>query len=167
MDCSNWDTSVKCSYVLCSSRVTRERKERQRLWAQRKTPRPPKGNERAEEVTDSGQHKDEEPHEAAAVKHGMLPTDIVNLLAAREKQVFLSDSEDDKNEEKPAPRKKKQKHYGPEAVILNEIPHAPCLQTSLDFLKKKKMQVSRSHSVLENSNQALRLISSCGLLRKK
>ncbi|KAF5204010.1 UDP-N-acetylmuramoyl-L-alanyl-D-glutamate--2, 6-diaminopimelate ligase, partial [Thalictrum thalictroides] len=147
--------------------VARERKERQRLWAQRKTPRPIKGIEGDKLLTEFEHHEEEEPQNMEATKNGMLPNDIVSLLAAREKQVFSSDSEEENPKEKLAHRKKKRRNSGPEPVILNEIPHAQCVQNALKFLKEKKMQVSRSTSVLENSSQALRLISSSGLLGKK
>lgn len=52
----------------------------------------------------------------------------------------------------------------PETVILKEMPPAQCLQNSMEFLKRRKMQVSRSTSVLKNANQALRLLSSQGSL---
>lgn len=55
----------------------------------------------------------------------------------------------------------------PDPVILKDIPPPPCLQDALEFLKKKKMHVSRSTSVLNNSNQAFRLLSTSGLLSKK
>ncbi|KAM0028387.1 hypothetical protein Hdeb2414_s0019g00551041 [Helianthus debilis subsp. tardiflorus] len=51
-----------------------------------------------------------------------------------------------------------------EPVILKEIPPPPCLHNSLEFLKKRKMQVPRSSAILDNSNQALRFLSSSGLL---
>lgn len=54
-----------------------------------------------------------------------------------------------------------------EPVILKEIPPPQCLENSMDFLKKRKMQVSRSPAVLNNSNQALRLLSKTGLLSNK
>ncbi|OVA05183.1 hypothetical protein BVC80_8893g22 [Macleaya cordata] len=141
------------------SRVAREGKERRRRWAQRKTPRKSEGDGGVKELTEA------EPHQEA--EDGMLPADIVNALVAREKQVFLSDSEEDDIKEKTTARKKKPKTLGPETVILKEIPSAQCLQNSLEFLKMRKMQVSRSSSVLNNSNQALRLISTCSLLSKK
>ncbi|XP_038994814.1 uncharacterized protein LOC120118971 [Hibiscus syriacus] len=90
----------------------------------------------------------------------MLPTNVVEMLASREKQVFLSDSEDEKAEADPTPGKKK-KNSGLEPVILNHIPPPQCLQSSMEFLKKRKMQVPRSSLVLKNSNQVLRL--SCAL----
>ncbi|KAF9678405.1 hypothetical protein SADUNF_Sadunf07G0031600 [Salix dunnii] len=132
------------------ARVVRESKEKRRRLAQRKTAQPPKVNER------------------------MLPSDIVQLLAAREKiltirtcavcrKVFLSDSDDEKAEEKRLPKKKKCRSLGNETVILKDMAPPPCIQNSLEFLKKKKMQLSRSSSVLNNPGQALRLISSSGL----
>lgn len=55
--------------------------------------------------------------------------------------------------------------YRVDTVLLNEIPPAQCLQNSLEFLKKRKMQVPRSNAVLKNSHKALRLLSSSGLLK--
>ncbi|KAK9054068.1 hypothetical protein SSX86_025144 [Deinandra increscens subsp. villosa] len=135
------------------ARVLREVKERRRKWAEKLTPRQPRLNKSTPESVDT----ESPPNE------GMLPDDIVKLLAANEKKVFSSDSEEEKSEKKP--RKKKFKHAGMEAVILKEIPPPPCLQNSLEFLKKRKMQVPRSSAVLDNSNQALRFLSSSGLLR--
>ncbi|XP_048335979.2 uncharacterized protein LOC107424744 [Ziziphus jujuba] len=124
------------------ARVVREGKERRRQWAQRITPRPSQGQkvENVQDVTDS-----ETQNESVGNK-GMLPNDIVELLAAREKQVFLSDSEDEKSQVKPTSKMKKRKprNSGVNTVVLKEIPSAQCLQTSLEFLKKRKTQVSRS-----------------------
>ncbi|OWM66315.1 uncharacterized protein LOC116200900 [Punica granatum] len=145
------------------ARVKREGKERRRLWAQRKTPRASKVTEDVQEVGESGTDKDENEY---LINKGMLPSDIVDMLAAREKQVFLSDSEDEKPEAKPTKRKKHKKS-GSEPVILNEIPPPQCLQNSLDFLKKRKMQVARSNLILNNPNQALRFLSNSGMLTQK
>ncbi|XP_065859274.1 uncharacterized protein [Euphorbia lathyris] len=142
------------------ARVVREAKERRRQWAQKITPRPSKGDESIQHVVES------EADQESLGTGGMLPNEIVELLAAREKKVYLSDSEDEKVESRSRPRKKKAKSSGMETVILKDMYPPPCLQKSLEFLKKKKMQVSRSSSVLNNSNQALRLISSSGLLSK-
>ncbi|GLU13649.1 hypothetical protein SLE2022_302730 [Rubroshorea leprosula] len=142
------------------ARAVREGKERRRLWAQKKTPKKSKEVNNVKDVVEA--ETEDEPR----ANIGMLPTNIVEMLAAREKQVFLSDSEDENSEEKPRKRKKKHKSSGLEPVILKEIPPAPCLQNSLDFLKKRKMQVPRSSSVLNNSNQALRLLSTTGVLSK-
>ncbi|KAK0604484.1 hypothetical protein LWI29_016119 [Acer saccharum] len=132
----------------------------------------------------------------------MLPSDIVELLASREKydascslcvwfecanscymyrtysfqiltkmssffcrQVFLSDSEDEKAEVKCNPTKKKKKSSRLETVILNDMPPPECLKNSLEFLKKRKTQVARSYAVLNNPNKALRLLSTSGLLK--
>ncbi|KAF5183292.1 hypothetical protein FRX31_027122 [Thalictrum thalictroides] len=94
------------------TRVARERKERQRLWAQRKTPRPIKGIEGDKLLTEFEHHEEEEPQNMEATKNGMLPNDIVSLLAAREKQVFSSDSEEENPKEKLAHRKKKRRNSG-------------------------------------------------------
>ncbi|KAF6155754.1 hypothetical protein GIB67_007401 [Kingdonia uniflora] len=140
------------------TRVAQESKERRRRWSQRRTPRPSESAEHKEDATET------ESHQEAPDREGMLPNDIVNLLAARERQVFSSDSEVDDVEEKCSTKKKRTKSFGTEPVILTNIPHAQCLQNSLDFLKERKMQVSRSHSILKNSSQALRFISRSGLL---
>ncbi|XVE87223.1 hypothetical protein DITRI_Ditri18aG0098900 [Diplodiscus trichospermus] len=142
------------------ARVVREGKERRRLWAQRKTPRQSARVENCQEDVET------EADEDSQTKKGMLPADIVEMLASREKQNFVSDSEDEKTEVKPTSTKKKKKSSGSEPVILKDIPPPPCLQNSLEFLKKRKMQVPRSTSVLKNSNQALRLtctLSTSGL----
>lgn len=61
-------------------RVVREGKERRRQWAQRKTPRPSAGiNINAEEVIET------ETEQESNGRFGMLPNNIVELLAAREK----------------------------------------------------------------------------------
>lgn len=149
------------------ARVAREGKERRRQWAEKKTPRPSRANEtkvkeNAQDVTDK------EAFPAFEGSEGMLPNDIVEVLAAREKQAFASDSEEEYVEEKPISKKKRRKAFsGQETVILNELPPAQCLKNSLDFLKKRKMQVSRSHAVLNNSTQALRLLCTSSLLSKK
>ncbi|XP_058115546.1 uncharacterized protein LOC131258321 isoform X2 [Magnolia sinica] len=140
------------------SRVAREGKEQRRQWEQRKTQRPPRG-EVAVEVSET------EMHQEAQRTEGMLPSDVVNLLAAREKQTFHSDSEDEIADDKLTLKKKKSKISGGGAVLLTNIPPAQCLHKSIEFLKKRKAQVSRSTSVLKNSNQALRLLSTSGVLK--
>ncbi|KAL9340986.1 hypothetical protein Peur_067205 [Populus x canadensis] len=151
------------------ARVVREAKEKRRRLAQRKTAQPPKVNESVRDVVEA---KTETETETETEKEslgsgGMLPSDIVQLLAAREKKVFLSDSEDENAEEKQLPKKKKRRSLGKETVILKEMAPPQCIQNSLEFLKKKKMQLSRSSAVLNNPNQALRLISTSGLFSKK
>lgn len=65
--------------VICFNRVAREGKERRRKWAQRITPRPSKV---VEGVADEPQP---ETNQQSMANIGMLPDDIVQLLAAREK----------------------------------------------------------------------------------
>ncbi|KAL3833398.1 hypothetical protein ACJIZ3_008134 [Penstemon smallii] len=140
------------------ARVVREGKERRRQWAQKLTPRSlPKEKSTKDEA-------ETETREEYQENKGMLPDDIVNFLATREKKVFTSDSEDEEADKKPASRKKRPRKSG-EPVILKDLPPAQCVQNSLDFLQKRKMQVSRSSAVLNNSNQALRFLSTSGLLK--
>ncbi|KAM0933910.1 hypothetical protein DsansV1_C34g0226571 [Dioscorea sansibarensis] len=135
-----------------------EGKERRRQWAQRRTKEKPT-KENVTEVSET-----EEQPEPPNIP-GMLPSNIVSLLAAREKVVFSSDSEEDTHH-KPTTRKKKQKKSGPDTVVLKDIPSAECAKSSLEFLKRRKTQVARSSAVLKNANQALRLLSSQGLVSK-
>ncbi|BFG39015.1 hypothetical protein CerSpe_252890 [Prunus speciosa] len=146
------------------ARVVREGKERRRQWAQRKTPKKtPQPSAGVESVQDAPETETQQESLGSA---GMLPSNIVELLAAREKQVFHSDSEDENTDSKSTKKKKRLKSSGVDTVILKETPAPKCLQNSLAFLEKRKMQVSRSHAVLNNSNQALRFLSSSGLLSK-
>ncbi|CAA0832318.1 Unknown protein [Striga hermonthica] len=143
------------------ARVVREVKERRRKWAKNLTPKPlPKKRS----IKDETETKTE-TYEDSQGNNGMLPDDIVKLLAAREKIVFTSDSEDEKVEKKGTSKKRKLKKSGFEPVILKEIPSAQCVQSSLKFLNKRRMRVPRSSAVLNNSNQALRLLSKSGLLK--
>ncbi|GAB4847071.1 hypothetical protein Ancab_026081 [Ancistrocladus abbreviatus] len=106
----------------------------------------------------------------------MLPEDIVNLLAAREKQVFLSDSDEVKMEKEPKPKKKRPKKSGNgplytvilpmiadiviapynsdslinnrvDPIILKDTAPAYCAENSLEFLKKRKLQIPSSLEV--------------------
>ncbi|XP_022158697.1 uncharacterized protein LOC111025162 [Momordica charantia] len=142
------------------ARVVREGKERRRLWAEKKTPRPSKKGETVEDVAEIPSHIDQ------SSKLGMLPSNLVQLLADREKQVFSSDPGDEKPAAKPKTKRKKTKSSGIETVVLNKRQPAQCLQNSMEFLKKRKMNIPRSSSVLDNPNQALRRLSSSGLLTK-
>ncbi|CAH9084238.1 unnamed protein product [Cuscuta europaea] len=146
------------------SRVVREAKERRRKWAEKLTPRP-KHNKKSNKDATESEVPPEEP-EDATTRGGMLPDSIVQLLVAREKKVFISDSEEEEAPQKrPASEKKRPKRSGLKHVIMmKEIPPPQCIEKSMDFLKKRKMQVQRSSAVLNNSNQALRLLSSTGLL---
>ncbi|KAL9260311.1 hypothetical protein AKJ16_DCAP05084 [Drosera capensis] len=139
------------------ARVIRERKERRRKLAQKLTPR-------AKPVEEPVEREKKTETQEIQNDEDMLPQDIVNLLAAKEKKVFSSDNEEDKEKEQK-PKKKRVKKLGDGLVILNEIPPPPCLQSSLDFLKKRNMQVARSSAVLNNRKQALRLLSTTGILK--
>ncbi|KAI3452090.1 hypothetical protein Pfo_008755 [Paulownia fortunei] len=119
------------------------------------------GKERHTQWEDPSKDETEtETHEEAKDNKEMLPDDGAKLLAACEKKVLTSDYEDQKAEKKPASRKRRPKKSGSEPVILKDTPSSQCAQNSLDFLEKRKMQVSRISAVLNNSNQALRLILS-------
>ncbi|KAL7224031.1 hypothetical protein ACSBR1_025480 [Camellia fascicularis] len=158
------DVEIRKVQSESKARVVREGKERRRQWAQKKTPRRPRTKESIQDVVETETIEDSHDNK------GMLPTDIVQLLAAREKQVFVSDSEEEKEEKtmkKSTSKKTRSKSSGLEPVILKDIPPAQCFQNSLEFLKKRKMQVSRSSSVLNNSNKALRMLSTSGLLSMK
>lgn len=160
------DEEIKKIQRQNKARISREKKERRKKQVERLTPRPkpqadaPEGDD---EMVEDGAGVDEARQ--SQLNTGMLPNDIVDLLAAREKQVFLSDSDEEKSDKKLKPKKKKFKNSGVETVILKEIPPAPCVQNSLEFLKKRKTMVARSPAVLNNSNKALRLLSSSGLLK--
>ncbi|KAK3223373.1 hypothetical protein Dsin_010398 [Dipteronia sinensis] len=80
------------------------------LRAQRKTPRSSKRGEgkQGEGIQDVAET---EPEKESTANVGMLPIDIVELLASREK-----------------------------TVILNDMPPPECLKNSLEFLKKRKTQ---------------------------
>lgn len=66
-------------------RVVREGKERRRQWAQKLTPRPSKAKESSQDI--SGTETQPESNGGS----GLLPDDIVQMLAAREKyDLFLS-----------------------------------------------------------------------------
>ncbi|XP_020217816.1 uncharacterized protein LOC109801213 [Cajanus cajan] len=144
------------------ARVVREGKERRRRWAEKLTPRPSKADEKSQEESAS------EPQQESNTAAGFLPDSIVQMLAAREKQVFLTDTNEEKDDIKPTTsRKRKSRKSGLQPVILSEIGPPKCSQNALEFLKEKQMAVQRSSSVLNNSKQALRLLSSSGVLRRK
>ncbi|GAB4847079.1 hypothetical protein Ancab_026088 [Ancistrocladus abbreviatus] len=157
------------------ARVIREGKEQRKKWAERLTPRPRPLPQPSDEVTKN--EIETEARRESQINDGMLPEGIVNLLAAREKQVFLSDSdEEEKMEKKPKPKKKRPKKSGFEPlyivilqmiadiviapyisdslmnnrvdpIILKEIAPAYCVQNSLEFLKKRKLQVELQATV--------------------
>lgn len=146
------------------ARIIRERKEQRKHRAQRITPRSSAKSKNVG-VEEPGENPEAE---LSRMNQGFLPRHVVEQLIAREKsgQAVSSDSDDDKEEEAKSftREKKKRKSSGTVAMILEDIPPPECLKNSLEFLKKRKMQVARSSSVLNNSNQALRLVS--GMLTK-
>ncbi|KAF3334267.1 hypothetical protein FCM35_KLT20871 [Carex littledalei] len=152
-------------------RVAKEGKERRRQWAQKRTVAKPE-KKRDEEISSTvtgDDHLEQEPEEKRVVP-GMLPKDIVDILAAREKQTFSSDSEEDIVDNKGAKKKKNKKrreNNGPETVVLSDIPPPQCLKNSIDFLKRRKMRTPRSTSILKNADHALCLLSSKGGLLGK
>ncbi|KAG0493387.1 hypothetical protein HPP92_004381 [Vanilla planifolia] len=144
-------------------RVAQESKERRRQWSQRRNQ--PKTDK--ESVSQNPEQEAEEDVNDNPAIPGMLPSHIINFLAEREKNTFASDSEEEVMNPKLVARKKKKKSYGTDTVLLKEIPPAPCLENSIEFLKRRKLSVSRSNSVLKNAHQALRLLSAPGNLLSK
>ncbi|KAJ3679134.1 hypothetical protein LUZ60_017145 [Juncus effusus] len=154
--------------------VAKKNKERRRQWAQKKTAaKSSKKKEEKKEETgeDNGEDELEAEDDDAPVIPGMLPKDIIDRLAAREKQTFSSDSEEEMVNKEAATKVKKNKKRrqanGPETIVLNEIPPPKCLDNSKEFLKKRRMQVARSDSILRNASHSLRLLSSKGGLLGK
>ncbi|OIV92895.1 hypothetical protein TanjilG_01029 [Lupinus angustifolius] len=144
------------------ARVVREGKERRRQWAQKLTPRPSKAVKNSRDVTGT------EPQQESNKTAGFLPDNIVQMLAAREKKVFVSDTNEEIDVKKSTTsRKRKSKKTDLEPVILSEIGPPQCLHSALDFLRERKRSVPRSSSVLNNSSRALRLLSSSGVLGRK
>lgn len=70
-----------------SCRATREGKERRKRWAQRKTSSKPKKQAQTE-VKDEEIKQDEENEETHTIP-GMLPSNVIEMLAAREKYVYF------------------------------------------------------------------------------
>ncbi|KAJ4748104.1 hypothetical protein LUZ62_050181 [Rhynchospora pubera] len=154
-------------------RVAKEGKERRRQRAQtRALAKSEKEKNEAKRKKISGDDQlEQEREEENRVVPGMLPKDIVDILAAREKQTFASDSEEEIDDQKGAAQKKKNKkrheNKGPETVILSDMPPPQCLTSSIDFLNRRKMSTPRSTSVLKNADRALRLLSTKGGLLSK
>jgi hypothetical protein len=67
------------------NRFVREAKEKRRRLAQRKTAQPPKVNESVRDVVEAKTETETETEKESLGSGGMLPSDIVQLLAAREK----------------------------------------------------------------------------------
>lgn len=70
---------------LTLNRIVREAKEKRRRLAQRKTAQPPKVNESVRDVVEAKTEIETETEKESLGSGGMLPSDIVQLLAAREK----------------------------------------------------------------------------------
>ncbi|KAL5670485.1 hypothetical protein ACJX0J_022706, partial [Zea mays] len=137
-------------------RVTREGKERRKRWAQRRTSSKPDKKAPKEVVEDEGTKQSEETD----TMPGMLPTSVIEILAAREKQTFASDSEEENVKQKVQKRKKRMKTAGPETILLKDVRSTQHVKNALDFLEQRKKQVPRSNAVLKNASKALRLLSS-------
>ncbi|KAF0906025.1 hypothetical protein E2562_009041 [Oryza meyeriana var. granulata] len=145
-------------------RVSQQEKERRRRWAQRRTSSKPDKEPLEIEDKDSKQkaEKENEENEEAHAIPGMLPTDVIEMLAAREKQTFSSESEEEITNQKVQKRKKRLKNSGPETILLKDVRSTQHVKNALDFLEQRKNQVPRSSAVLKNANKALRLLSSRG-----
>ncbi|KMZ73724.1 hypothetical protein ZOSMA_142G00230 [Zostera marina] len=133
------------------ARVARERKERRRLWAQRKLPQKSKIKE----------HPNDAPE--------LLPSNIISFLANRENNGILSDSEEMETVENTSRAKKSklQVFSDDEIAIKKDLQLPSCAENSLAFLKRRQMQVPRSRAVLINANRALRFLSAKGGLLSK
>ncbi|KAF2541651.1 hypothetical protein F2Q68_00028702 [Brassica cretica] len=147
------------------ARVAREKKESRRHLLEKITPKKSRKIETFEEEEEEEEAEEEEDPEALANK-GFLSKNIIDFLAQREKQKNGSDSEQEEANKQHL-RKKKQKSSGIETVLYKEIPPPECLKTGLAFLKKRKAQVPRSSSILNNSSQALRLITGAASAKKQ
>ena len=74
--------------MLCPCRVTREGKERRKRWAKRRTSSKP-DKQAPQEIEDQYAHQSEENEETQTMP-GMLPSNVIEMLAAREKYVHIS-----------------------------------------------------------------------------
>ncbi|KAL5213206.1 hypothetical protein ABZP36_024053 [Zizania latifolia] len=144
-------------------RVSQQEKERRRRWAQRRSSSKPDKQKPLEvEDKDSKQNEEDEENEDTHTVPGMLPTNVIEMLAAREKQTFSSESEEEIPDKKVQKRKKKLRTSGPETILLKDVRSTQRVKNALDFLERRKTQVPRSNAVLKNASKALRLISSRG-----
>ncbi|WVZ77587.1 hypothetical protein U9M48_025440 [Paspalum notatum var. saurae] len=141
-------------------RITQEGKERRKRWAQRRTSSKP--DKQAQKKVKDKDTKQSEENEETHTMPGMLPSSVIEMLAAREKQTFSSDSEEENVKQKVQKRKKRTKTSGPEIVLLKDARATQHVKSALDFLEQRKNRVPRSNAVLKNANKALRLLSSKG-----
>lgn len=72
---------------MCPCRVTREGKERRKRWAQRRTSSKP--DKQAPKAVENEDTKQSEENEETHTMHGMLPSSVIEILAAREKYVHF------------------------------------------------------------------------------
>lgn len=91
---------------------------------------------------------------------GTLPKSVIDMLAAREKQTFSSDTEEENVSQKVQKRKKRLKTSGPETILLKDVRCTQHVKNALDFLEHRKNKVPRSNAVLKNANKAMRLFKS-------
>ena len=73
---------------MCPCRVTREGKERRKRWAQRRASSKP--DKKAPKEVEDEDTKQSEENEETNTMPGMLPTSVIEILAAREKYVHFS-----------------------------------------------------------------------------
>lgn len=73
--------------MFCPCRVTREGKERRKRWAERRTSSKP-DKQAPQEIEDQDAHQSEENE--THTMPGMLPSSVIEMLAAREKYVHIS-----------------------------------------------------------------------------
>ncbi|CAD6247812.1 unnamed protein product [Miscanthus lutarioriparius] len=141
-------------------RATREGKERRKRWAQRRASSKP--DKKAPKEVEDEDTKQSEENEETNTMPGMLPTSVIEILAAREKQTFASDSEEENVKQKVQKRKKRMKTDGPETILLKDVRSTQHVKNALDFLEQRRNRVPRSNAVLKNASKALRLLSSKG-----
>ncbi|GJN19203.1 hypothetical protein PR202_gb06450 [Eleusine coracana subsp. coracana] len=143
--------------IMCSCRATREGKERRKRWAQRKASS--KSEKRSQRKVEDEESKQNEESEETHTIPGMLPADVIEMLAAREKQTFESDSEEEYVKPKAQKRRKKLKTTGPEMILLKDVRATEQIKNAIDFLEHRKHLVPRSNAVLKNAHTAFRLMS--------
>jgi len=138
-------------------RATQEDKDRRKRWAKRKTSsKPVKKKPLKIEDKDVKAEEEDEDEETYAMP-GTLPKSVIEMLAAREKQTFSSDSEEEDVNQKVQKKKKKLKTSGPETILLKDVRSTQHMRNALNFLDHRKKLVPRSNAVLKNSHTAMRL----------
>lgn len=74
--------------MCCTCRVTQEGKERRKRWARRRRRSSKQDKQAPKEVEDKDTRQSEENEETHTMP-GMLPTSVIEMLAAREKYVHI------------------------------------------------------------------------------